>query len=86
VLEAMSVPAIIAMVNALKKLNPPTWLLPFVAVLFGVATQWLDPDPVRIWQDRVAKGGGGGRARRGPPTAVPSAVTSRCSAKSCPSG
>nr|DAK83213.1 MAG TPA: holin [Caudoviricetes sp.] len=52
----MSVPAIIAMVNAFKKLNPPAWLLPFVAVLLGVTTQWLDPDPARIWQDRVAKG------------------------------
>lgn len=55
-LEVMSVPAIVAMVNVLKKLNPPVWLLPFVAVLLGVATQWLDPDPSRIWQDRVAKG------------------------------
>ena len=55
-LEAMSVPAIVAMVNAVKKLNPPAWLLPFVAVLLGVAAQWLDPDPARIWQDRVAKG------------------------------
>lgn len=64
-LEAMSVPAIIAMVNAFKKLNPPTWLLPFVAVLLGVATQWLDPDPVRIWQDRVAKGVVAGLAAAG---------------------
>lgn len=55
-LEVMSVPAIVALVNAIKKLNPPTWLLPFVAVLLGVATQWLDPDPARIWQDRVGKG------------------------------
>lgn len=55
-LEAMSVPAIVAMVNALKKVNPPAWLLPFVAVLLGVAVQWLDSDPARIWQDRVAKG------------------------------
>jgi len=55
-LEVMSVPAIIAMVNALKKLNPPAWLLPFVAVLLGVATQWLDPDMARNWQDRLAKG------------------------------
>ena len=55
-LEAMSVPAIVAMVNAVKKLNPPAWLLPFVAVLLGVAAQWLDPEPSRIWQDRVAKG------------------------------
>ena len=55
-LEAMSVPAIVAMVNTLKKVNPPAWLLPFVAVLLGVAVQWLDSDPARIWQDRVAKG------------------------------
>lgn len=55
-LEVMSVPAIIAMTNVIKKLNPPAWLLPFVAVLLGVATQWIDPDPARIWQDRVAKG------------------------------
>ena len=55
-LEVMSVPAIIAMVNGLKKVNPPAWLLPLMAVLLGVATQWLDPDPSRIWQDRVAKG------------------------------
>ena len=55
-LEVMSVPAIVAMVNAFKKLNPPAWLLPLVAVLLGVVTQWLDPDPARIWQDRVAKG------------------------------
>lgn len=55
-LEVMSVPAIVAMVNAIKKVNPPAWLLPLVAVLLGVATQWLDPDPARIWQDRVAKG------------------------------
>lgn len=55
-LEVMSVPAIVAMVNALKKLNPPAWLLPFVAVLLGVATQWLDPEPGRIWQERAAKG------------------------------
>ena len=55
-LEVMSVPAIVGMVNAFKKLNPPAWLLPFVAVLLGVATQWLDPDPSRIWQERVAKG------------------------------
>ena len=55
-LEAMSVPAIVAMVNAAKKLNPPAWLLPFVAVALGVAAQWLDPDPSRVWQDRIAKG------------------------------
>ena len=55
-LEVMSVPAIVAMVNCLKKVNLPAWLLPFVAVLLGVATHWLDPDPSRIWQDRVAKG------------------------------
>lgn len=64
-LEAMSVPAIIAMVNAVKKLNLPAWLLPFVAVLLGVATQWLDPDPARIWQDRVAKGVVAGLAAAG---------------------
>ena len=52
----MSVPAIIAMTNVIKKLNPPAWLLPLVAVLLGVATQWLDPDPARIWQDRFGKG------------------------------
>lgn len=55
-LEVMSVPAIVAMVNVVKKLNPPAWLLPLVAVLLGVAAQWLDPDPDRIWQDRLAKG------------------------------
>lgn len=64
-LEVMSIPAIIAMVNAFKKLNPPAWLLPFLAVLLGVATQWLDPDPARIWQDRVAKGVVAGLAAAG---------------------
>lgn len=64
-LEVMSVPAIVAMVNALKKLNPPVWLLPFVAVLLGVAAQWLDPDPSRIWQDRVGKGVVAGLAASG---------------------
>lgn len=64
-LEVMSVPAIVAMVNTFKKLNPPAWLLPFVAVLLGVATQWLDPDPGRIWQDRVAKGVVAGLAAAG---------------------
>lgn len=55
-LEVMSVPATVAMVNAFKKVNPPAWLLPFVAALLGVAMQWLDPDLSRIWQDRLAKG------------------------------
>lgn len=64
-LEVMSVPAIVAMVNVLKRMNPPAWLLPFVAVLLGVATQWLDPDPSRIWQDRVAKGVVAGLAAAG---------------------
>lgn len=64
-IEVMSVPAIVAMVNAIKKLNPPAWLLPFVAVLLGVATQWLDPDPARIWQDRIAKGVVAGLAAAG---------------------
>ena len=54
-LEIMSVPAIVAMVNTIKKINPPAWALPFIAVALGVLAQWLDPEP-RIWQDRVAKG------------------------------
>nr|DAM47522.1 MAG TPA: holin [Caudoviricetes sp.] len=61
----MSVPAIIAMTNVIKKFNPPAWSLPLVAVLLGVATQWLDPDPARIWQDRIAKGVVAGLAAAG---------------------
>lgn len=64
-LEVMSIPAIIAMVNAIKKVNPPAWLLPFVAVLLGAATQWLDPDPGRIWQERIARGVVAGLAAAG---------------------
>jgi len=54
-IEVMSVPAVIAMVNVVKKMGVPSWALPVFAIAIGIGTQWLNPEP-GAWQARVSAG------------------------------